>query len=192
MIPLLQSAPVWTPPRSERLNLWHGCLKQDADSIQKHGVDPSKGRANTDFGQGFYTTTIRHQAEQWAFFRASRVKHKSPTTKPFLLRFTVRRETIAELNSLAFVNGDYNSEDYWSFVQHCRQSPVPGIQNHLHPDSSRSGWYDMVTGPVAAFWSQRVAMDDADQFSFHTRPAVVPLNDAIQNAPRDFEMIAVT
>lgn len=29
------------------------------------------------------------------------------------------------------------------------------------------GWYELVSGPVAAFWEQRVAMEDSDQFSFH-------------------------
>jgi len=33
-------------------------------------------------------------------------------------------------------------------------------------------WYDTASGPVAAFWEQRVAMQGADQFSFHTQKAV--------------------
>jgi hypothetical protein len=31
----------------------------------------------------------------------------------------------------------------------------------------RCGVRVALSGPVAAFWKQRVAMDDADQFSFH-------------------------
>jgi hypothetical protein len=83
-----------------------------------------------------------------------------------------------KLISLQFVLGDYHHEDYWSLVQYCRQS-VPGdaakgikevVNDHRRPPS---GWYQMVSGPVAAFWDQRAAMDDADQFSFHDDGAAI-------------------
>ncbi len=105
-----------------------------------------------------------------------------------VLRFRVRRYTLLrakgpldegldELASLAVVLADYHYEDYWSLVQHCRQSTKTAINDHRHP---AGGWYDMVSGPVAAFWEQRVAMDDADQFSFHTEKGVRLLNALIQ------------
>jgi hypothetical protein len=42
----------------------------------------------------------------------------------------------------------------------------PGEKGRIH-DHKRppKGWYQLVSGPVAAFWKQRVAMVEADQFS---------------------------
>jgi hypothetical protein len=94
------------------------------------------------------------------------------------------------LLSLHFVLGDYGNEDYWSLVQHCRQSVPPDpttgkggvVNDHRRPPG---GWYDLVTGPVAAFWQQRVAMNDADQVSFHTKSGVTLLNRLIKSGDRD-------
>jgi hypothetical protein len=64
-------------------------------------------------------------------------------------------------------------------VQHCRQS-VPassGVAGSVRDHCvAKSGWFDIVTGPVAAFWEQRVLMKDADQISFHTVNIVDPEN----------------
>ena len=131
------------------------------------------------------------QARQWAWGRFYKWQALHPTgtgNQPVVLRFRVRRcklpgatapldEGLDELASLAFVLADYHYEDYWSLVQHCRQSTPAAIHDHRHPVG---GWYDLVSGPVAAFWEQRVAMDDADQFSFHTEKAVRLLNVRIQ------------
>ncbi|SRR5712692_3983659 len=49
------------------------------------------------------------------------------------------------------------------------------VRNHRCPPT---GWYELVVGPVAAFWTQRVAMNGADQISFHENGIKV-LNDLI-------------
>jgi hypothetical protein len=69
------------------------------------------------------------------------------------------------------VRGDFDAEHYWSLVHHCRL----GAADHARPVS---GWYDVVYGPVAAFWNQRMAIGDADQISFHTAAAETLLNNA--------------
>ena len=174
---ILNPAPPWGPPRSDRVVLWHGCTAFDKDAIERSGIDLKFCAADTDFGRGFYTTTLERQARQWAWNRFYKLQKGDPKTKnyPVVLRFRVRRYSVsktspaldcglADLESLAFVIGDYNNDDFWSLVQHCRQS-TPG-NDHDHKKEP-SGWYDLVSGPVAAFWDQRVAMDDADQFSFH-------------------------
>jgi len=103
-----------------------------------------------------------------------------------VLRFRVRRYTrtprlgplddgLDQLVSLQFVRGGYDAQDYWSLVQHCRKSApadpltgTPGVVNdHRRPPN---GWYQLVSGPVAAFWKQRALMAGSDQFSF-TRAA---------------------
>ena len=45
----------------------------------------------------------------------------------------------------------------------------------------------MVSGPVAAFWQQRSAMLDADQYSFHTQRGVDVLNDLVAKGSRGVE-----
>ena len=45
----------------------------------------------------------------------------------------------------------------------------------------------MVSGPVAAFWQQRSAMLEADQYSFHTLRGVDVLNDLVVAGSRGVE-----
>ena len=54
------------------------------------------------------------------------------------------------------------------------------VVNHYQRDQTgKATWYDMVCGPVAAFWQQRSAMLDADQYSFHTVAAEKVLNSVL-------------
>ena len=47
--------------------LYHGTSKKSANNIKKHGVDLSYSRKNLDFGVGFYLTTNKGQAKDWAY-----------------------------------------------------------------------------------------------------------------------------
>ena len=181
---ILHPAPAWKPDRSDYVVLWHGCTAIDKNNIEAKGIELTAGRSRIDFGQGFYTTTWERQARQWAWWRFYELRKGSSTTanQPVILRFRVRRYSLGrvstpldcgldDLRSLSFVSGDFHCEDYWSFVQHCRS----GVKSHNHIPN---GWYDLVTGPVAAMWKQRVGMDDSDQISFHT-PKAIELLDAL-------------
>lgn len=64
--PLYSPAPPWVPTRSQEIILFHGCTSHDKALIDQHGIDLSYSRVDTDFGRGFYTTTILYQARQWA------------------------------------------------------------------------------------------------------------------------------
>jgi hypothetical protein len=187
---ILNPAPLWGPPRSDHVVLWHGCTAFDKDVIEKNGIDLKYCAADTDFGRGFYTTTLERQSRQWAWNRFFRWQKDNPRVKgnyPVVLRFRVRRYSasnissdldrgLADLESLAFVIGDYNNDDFWSLVQHCRRSTPANIHDHK---KAPSGWYELVSGPVAAFWDQRVAMDDADQLSLHMKRSIDILNALI-------------
>ena len=70
----------------------------------------------------------------------------------------------------------------------CRQSPPATIRDHqgpvvYPPDGTR--WYDLACGPVAASWRQKFAMQNADQFSFHTPQAILLLNRLIESGDND-------
>jgi hypothetical protein len=177
-IPILKKAPAWSAPLSDHVILWHGCTAIDKNQIEKGPIDLKVCAVDTDFGRGFYTTTLERQARQWAwdrFFDWQARNPKGTANQPVVLRFRVRRYSVKprrsalddgldKLLSLQFVLGDYHNKDYWSLVRHCRTSTGAAVHDHKRPPT---GWYQMVSGPVAAFWKQRVAMDDADQFSFH-------------------------
>jgi len=185
---ILDPAPFWRPKRSEFIFLWHGCTLLEREEIEQRGIDLLKCAPNTDFGRGFYTTTLEHQAQQWAwrkFYRWQSTGNKGSVNKPVVLRFELRRFSHEEqvgldrLTSLHFVLGDRSNDDYWSFVQHCRRSTPRDIRDHK---CGPSGWYDMVSGPTAAFWQQRVAMTGADQVSFHSEKAIDLLNAALSKS----------
>jgi hypothetical protein len=132
-VPLLHPAPAWRSDRSEYVILWHGCTAVAKNNIEANGIDLNYCAVDTDFGRGFYTTTLERQARLWAwdqFYRWRASNPKGTGNQPVVLRFRVRRCSVSprksalddgldRLPSLDFVRGDYDSEDYWSLVQHC-------------------------------------------------------------------------
>lgn len=163
MVELLNPPPPWT---NRRLVLYHGTTVDGAAEILQTGVRIDRGTIDCDFGRGFYTTTLRRQADHWAWKLASRTEGAVPA----VLEFEVDRNHLSRLDTLSFVRGDYDARDFWSFVVHCR---LKG------PDHVRTGagqYYDVVIGPVAAFWDQYMTMQGSDQISFHTHEAERLLN----------------
>jgi hypothetical protein len=152
----------WT---NQDLVLFHGTLNIHVLAILA-GVNVSLGRPNTDFGQGFYTTTSLLQAKAWAWQLAVR----RPGTLPAVIQLTVGRDALAGLDSVWFVRGGWDADDFWSLVHHCRST------GGNHARAVKTGWYDVAVGPVAASWRQRLSIFDADQISFHTLAAQAVLN----------------
>lgn len=181
-IPLWLPAPQWTAPRDRKIILYHGCTAVDQTKIEK-GIDLRRSRVDSDFGRGFYMTTGMFQAQQWAWtrFYQPEVKSSSPN-HPVVLEFHVDRHLLAKLSNISFVIGDPNQDDYWSLVQHCRNSQPNSICDHQGPVTELDGtqWYDVAFGPVAALWRQRFTMQNADQVSFHTKKAIRLLDQVIR------------
>src|SRR6266545_2112421 len=111
-IPPTFSPSSWT---NQLLTLYHGTVDAYVQSILG-GVNISQGRSHTDFGQGFYTTTIERQALSWAWQLSQRL----PRTLPAVIRFDVSRDDLADLECLWFVRGSFDADDFWSLVFHCR------------------------------------------------------------------------
>ena len=181
-IAIYHPAKPWAPPRSRFIRLYHGCTKADANLIIQNGIDLQLCRVDSDFGRGFYTTTVVYQARQWAWTRSYAAQQKRGN-HPVVLRFVVDRHDLAYLASIQFVLGGRSREDFWSLVQHCRQSTPNAINDHNGPVHMHDGtrWYDMACGPVSAFWRQRYCMVGADQFGFHTPGAVRLLQSLIDS-----------
>jgi hypothetical protein len=151
----------WT---NQKASLYHGTLDIYVHLILG-GIKVNKGRKYTDFGRGFYTTTVQRQAESWAW----QLSQLRVGTLPAVICFDVDRDELAKLDCLCFVRGSFDADDFWSFILHCRSGGT---------DHGRAilDWYDVVIGPVAAIWTQRLAIYDADQISFHTDKAADLLN----------------
>ena len=168
------SPPSFTPSSwtNQRLTLYHGMVDTQVASLLT-GIDVRKGRLHTDFGQAFYTSTVERQTASWAW----QLSRRLPGTLPAVIRFDVDRDHLADLESLPFARGNFDADDFWSLVFHCRSGG-----SHHGRGGSRD-WYDVVIGPVAASWRQRLTIYDADQVSFHTERAAMLLN---ASSPRTF------
>src|SRR5262245_13835671 len=103
MPPIYAAAPAWSPLRSRYLRLYHGCTSHDANNIQGHGIDLALCRLDTDFGRGFYTTTVLYQARQWAWARFyDPVVARIRPNQPVVLKFVLDRHRLADLNFISF------------------------------------------------------------------------------------------
>jgi Protein of unknown function (DUF3990) len=156
--------PVWKNPE---IQLYHGTIQTNAESILDHGVDVSKGAATTDFGRGFYTTTDEENAREWSERKARRIGGD-----PAVLRLTLSRLALGRLESIVFIRGSLLAKEYWSFVAHCRSG---------FPHRPATGdFYDVAFGPVAKVWfgnPNSAVWADYDQISFHTLAARDMLNN---------------
>jgi hypothetical protein len=175
------NSPPWKQNYHEFTYLFHGCLREQAVQILKDGLEPHKGRVDADFGQGFYTTSSRSQAEHWGYLKNKRIPFMDRTNidkQAVVLWCRVDRSELAKLHTLVFLRGDAQAEEFWSFVLHCRSSPThpAPIAHHHERVPAGNDWYDMVCGPLTAFFDQPGIVQNADQFSFHTQKAFDILN----------------
>ena len=142
----------------------------DVGDAASFAVDLALCRPFTDFGQGFYTTTRLHQAEQWANARVLKAPSR-PGLFAIVLAFDLDRDWLAGLDALAFVRP---STDFWDLVEDCRNGFPP--HQRLRPPS-----YDVVNGPVT-LWPQKLIIADCDQISFHTPRSVDGLGSPLLQA----------
>jgi hypothetical protein len=162
--PIVYSPPIWS---NQDLVVYHGTVDTFAATIASGKIVVSKGKPHTDFAPGSYTTTPKRQASMWG----AQISASRPGTAPAVIELTINRVPLAGLDTLAFVRGDFDAEDFWSFIHHCRKGAL---------DQGRSSpcYYDVVYCQFAAFWNQRMIVANADQISFHTTRAEKVLNSS--------------
>ncbi len=146
--------------------VYHGTVDTYVAALTGRTVSVSAGKGRTDFGPGFYTTTRFRQAKNWAM----KVALGNLIAKPAVVQFVISRESLGQLETLAFVRGHDSADDLWSLIRHCRS----GGTHHGRKEGVRL--YDVVYGPVSIDWRQRIAALDGDQISFHTIAAQSVLN----------------
>jgi len=105
-----------------KLILYHG------SNINFDKADLAKSKDKRDFGKGFYTTTLREQAEDWAEILFRRFKGDG------IFIYEMEFELAKDLSIKIF---DGLSEEWLQFVQNNRT--LGGIQHK----------FDIVQGPVA-------------------------------------------
>jgi hypothetical protein len=117
--PIVFPPPTWS---NQDIVVYHGTVDTFAAAIVSGPINVGIGKPNTDFGPGFYTTTLKRQAQMWA----AQISATRPSTNPAVIEITVNRSSLAGLDALAFVRGDFGADDYWSLIHHCRK----GALNH--------------------------------------------------------------
>lgn len=143
-----------------------------------------RGRANTDFGRGFYTTTSREQAEKWALIKKNRLGN---TARAIVSCYDFDEKSLND-DALRVMHFDGPTAQWLDFVVGNRRGAA------LHD-------YDLVMGPVAndklyatiQLYEQGILSTSAtidqlqthvlfDQLSFHTKEACDRLTfvDAIE------------
>jgi len=148
------------------LVVYHGTDEPSARRI----VQPRPGSPNgidlavcsptdVDFGQGFYVTTFRTEAEHWATLRAT----INGGLRPAVVSFEIDRDEIATLGDhLAFVLPD---DGFFDFVE-CNRTGYPP-----HHARQVARPYDLVYGPISVH-GERLHIEDWDQICFLSQRAV--------------------
>ena len=108
--PAYPSPVSWT---NQNLVVYHGTI-QTYGEILLASVNVFAGKARTDFGTGFLTTTLP-QARSWAHRLAF-----GTGQNPVVVESAVPRDGLASLDCVWFVRGDADADDFWSLVKHCR------------------------------------------------------------------------
>jgi hypothetical protein len=156
--------PTWT---DSPIELFHGTTLISANNIKGGGVRLADCQENSDFGRGFYTTTLRHSAKLMAERRANR-----DGGQPAVVHLRLNRREMAKLETIAFVRGSLDATDFWSFVYSCR--------NGLPTATDVRRVYDIACGPVARNWrgpERSAVYEGYDQISFHSEKAILMLNN---------------
>ncbi|MEG2918429.1 MAG: DUF3990 domain-containing protein [Clostridium sp.] len=156
--------------------LYHG------SNMKIDKIDLSKCRPFKDFGQGFYCTGIKNQAELMAK-RVSRIYGGTPEITTFEFN-----EEIYNLDNINVRRFENPTEEWALFVLNNRDRKYLDISNHK---CNLDNKYDMVVGPVAdddlallfrTFTRGLIDIDTlvkemkykkfSNQYSFHTEKAL--------------------
>ena len=157
--------------------LYHG------SNVEVTEIDLKRCRPFKDFGQGFYLTSLKEQASDWAF----KVTRRSLSGKPVLSIYEFD-ENISDLNYFVLLEPD---SSWAEFVINNRNREFMDSENRL---SNHDNKYDVVRGLVAhddisvileTFLLGILPMSELphaliykklnDQFSFHTAKAFTHL-----------------
>lgn len=110
------------------IRLYHGSNQEIGE------IDLSLGMPDKDFGQGFYLTHLRHQAERMALSKCKRSQGKNPTVTVYEFD-----EDEARRQKLRVKVFDKPTEAWAKFVSDNRHASRTGFSHN----------FDIVIGPIA-------------------------------------------
>jgi len=110
------------------IRLYHGSNQEISE------IDLSLGMPDKDFGQGFYLTHLRHQAERMALSKCKRSQGKNPTVTVY--EFDEEEARRQKLRIKVF---DKPTEAWAKFVSDNRHASKTGFSHD----------FDIVIGPIA-------------------------------------------
>ena len=113
--------------------LYHGSY------IYFEKIDLSKGRKYKDFGQGFYTTKIESQAQQWSKNMAVRFGKQFGYVSIYKCDENL-------FKNLSFKKFDEPTEDWAYFIMNNRNTEFENFETQIN---NRKNQFDIVEGPVA-------------------------------------------
>jgi hypothetical protein len=161
--------------------LYHG------SNVEVNKIELKKCRPYKDFGQGFYLTDIKSQAEQMAK-RTTRIYGGSACVSVFELNDEIYN------NSINILRFDVPNREWALFVLNNRNREFKNFGDKL---CNHDGKYDIVIGPVAnddiaylfrTFTSGLIDIDTlakgleykklTTQFSFHTEKSLEYINSS--------------
>ena len=102
-------------------------------------IDLSKGRKFKDFGQGFYTTKIETQAQQWAKNMSARFGKESGYV-------TIYECDNSLFKDLSYLNFDKPTEEWAYFIMNNRNTEFSDFNTQINNQNVQ---FDIVEGPVA-------------------------------------------
>jgi Protein of unknown function (DUF3990) len=143
--------------------VYHGTDETAANDILKTTISLSRCNPRSGFGQGFYVTSVLHEARFWADWRAHNTKGRSA-----VMAFDLNLDAIASAaDHVVFTLADNNFHD---FVRHNRLKMGPdhgrtgnssAHRSHVPPRPN----YDIVYGPVSRY-PEHLHYVDWDQICF--------------------------
>jgi len=142
---------------ASRITVFHGTTSNHTISLAQ-GIDLSISDKYTDFGQGFYVTKDRHQAQRFAS-RLSKLyndkeqkkKQRNSTYKPHSVRgvvfaYTLDTARLEKLNGYTFLSAD----DNWrKFVYNNRVDHLDYLMCDAGCNQQITPNYQYVAGPLA-------------------------------------------
>jgi len=165
--------------------IYHGTTSYEEQYLSLTNVntiDLTKGKKRTDFGQGFYVTSIYQQVLVFARYKANFVNDYNDSEvkleRPILIKYQLHIDLMKEFNGKVF---PYPNEEWAEFVFNNRIGEKFIISNSHNIDRK----YDYVNGHVAdgqiAIISNRYKYDklDINQFCQQIQPKFPTKNEQL-------------
>lgn len=149
------------------MKLYHG------STVAVHTPNVTRGRRNTDFGKGFYTTTNYEQAARWA--RIKRDREEATKAVVTVYEFDENLLSSHDFNVMHYIGA---TEEWLHFIVNNRRNSTPHAYDMVMGPVANDSLYATITMYEKGDLSAEAAIVQLrthtlfDQLSFHTKDAV--------------------